>query len=787
MSDAYSRDGGEEMAETFLIDLFRQQAGVDIQLTWMEDGAPPASKRFPTHHADRAAREGVRLAHRGADVYVRAGGMDHHTRLASGARGGSAHTTLIGAVWADLDFYDPDDPKKADYPPTDEVVLELLGVDPSIVVHSGGGLQGWWLFDEALLLSSPDARRRAEGLVEGFQKRLANDLRAAGYGTDANSFDLSRMMRLPGTFNHKKDVARPVEVISRSDRRYSVPELEAFVGDIALGPPVGGKAGRGAQGGSGYPLGGEFPDALVQTLSSRSQKFGPTWDRNRPDLDDKSASGYDFAIAGIAAYHGADDAQIAALIYHRRVHQGEQPEKALRADYIERTIQAVRSTLTDRLSEPAPGRSARTAGGAEQPGSAQDAAPETTNTMSLATAITGELPVKVGPSDMLFVYEGGVWRPGAKDIAVRVRELLGPKFTQHKGREVAGFLKSHHQEIWTDRHPAGLLNFRNGMVDIATLELRPHDPTLLSTTQLPVRWDPESEAPRIARFLQEVLHEDAVELVLEVFGLALYPGNPFHSVVFLYGDGQNGKSTLLHLMEELVGRDRVAHVSTRQLERDRFAGADLDGKLLNIHSEEGALSLDHTEQLKAISGGDTVRVERKCQDAYDIRPICLPVFATNKPVSSEDCSRALARRIVIIEFPHTFPCGPNAEVLRAELTTTSEIEGLAVMAVKALSGALKRGRLDSPASALIAHRDFRMRTEAAGVFLDNYCEFDPEFWVSRDEVRAGVRTWAANAGVTVTADLVYAALRDRLPQVTERSAGGVRGFAGVRLRFRPPS
>ena len=70
MSDAYSRDGGEEMAETFLIDLFRQQAGVDIQLTWMEAGAPPASKRFPSHQADRAARGLGQLQDCGAPLAI---------------------------------------------------------------------------------------------------------------------------------------------------------------------------------------------------------------------------------------------------------------------------------------------------------------------------------------------------------------------------------------------------------------------------------------------------------------------------------------------------------------------------------------------------------------------------------------------------------------------------------------------------------------------------------------------------------------------------------------------
>src|SRR5262249_34025464 len=89
--------------------------------------------------------------------------------------------------------------------------------------------------------------------------------------------------------------------------------------------------------------------------------------------------------------------------------------------------------------------------------------------------------------------------------------------------------------------PLHLINCRNGLLDWRTGTLTPHTPRVLSTNQLPIAWNPDATCLTIRRFFAETLPWDTLDLIEELFGYALYPGNPFRKAVLLFGLGANGK------------------------------------------------------------------------------------------------------------------------------------------------------------------------------------------------------------------------------------------------------
>lgn len=93
----------------------------------------------------------------------------------------------------------------------------------------------------------------------------------------------------------------------------------------------------------------EVPANKLQLLLESKPQFRATWERRRLDLKDQSASSYDLSLASIAASAGWSDGEIAALIYQWRLKHNEDRAKALRTDYINRTISKARSASTDRL------------------------------------------------------------------------------------------------------------------------------------------------------------------------------------------------------------------------------------------------------------------------------------------------------------------------------------------------------------------------------------------------------------------------------------------------------
>jgi hypothetical protein len=82
----------------------------------------------------------------------------------------------------------------------------------------------------------------------------------------------------------------------------------------------------------------EPPAAKMAEAVATCPKFRQTWNHDRPDLTDQSQSGFDLALASIAARLGWTDQETADLLIAARRHTGEKPEKALRPDYVRRTI-----------------------------------------------------------------------------------------------------------------------------------------------------------------------------------------------------------------------------------------------------------------------------------------------------------------------------------------------------------------------------------------------------------------------------------------------------------------
>lgn len=96
-------------------------------------------------------------------------------------------------------------------------VLEAAGAwSPSIVLDTGGGLLALWKLDTPMFLPLGDlvARTRAKNASKGFQRRLRDTGdRRFGWKFDGTA-DLCRLLRIPGTLNHKFDPPRPVGVLA---------------------------------------------------------------------------------------------------------------------------------------------------------------------------------------------------------------------------------------------------------------------------------------------------------------------------------------------------------------------------------------------------------------------------------------------------------------------------------------------------------------------------------------------------------------------------------------------
>lgn len=246
----------------------------------------------------------------------------------------------IAGFWADVDVVDPVH-RKENLPPTlvdATALIDSLGLAPSFVIHSGHGLQAWWLFKEPWVFDSAEERQKAAEMSERWSAALKAKAAAKGWAVDS-TFDLARVLRLPGTMN-RKAAPVPVRIIRSSEVRYNPSDFEPYLPEInrAVRPAM--QVGELVLDPQASP-----PFDKFEALIENEPKAKLSWERKRRDLRDQSPSSYDMALATYAAMAGWTDQEIANLmIAHRRKHGDD---LKLRQDYYQRTIAKARAGVRE--------------------------------------------------------------------------------------------------------------------------------------------------------------------------------------------------------------------------------------------------------------------------------------------------------------------------------------------------------------------------------------------------------------------------------------------------------
>ena len=273
------------------------------------------------------------------DVYTGVGVAPSDVLLKTGQRATAEMIAGIAGLWADVD-YAGEDHAKPNLPPTEAdawVLIHAMPVPPTIVIHTGHGLQAWWLFEEPWMFVDGETGQ-AQEMIRGWQSHMAKLGVDRGWVVDA-THDLSRLMRLPGTFNNKSDPV-PVKVLASDGPRYDREKIPVVTAGYTAGwvvptmPLVGNLT---------LDTSAEPPWEQFRALRDNDPKFKRSLERRRSDLSDQSASSYDMSLASIAVVAGWRDQEIANLLIFSRRSNGD--DLKLREDYYTRTIAKARGPV----------------------------------------------------------------------------------------------------------------------------------------------------------------------------------------------------------------------------------------------------------------------------------------------------------------------------------------------------------------------------------------------------------------------------------------------------------
>ncbi len=107
--------------------------------------------------------------------------------------------------------------------------IRALPVPPSVIIDSSGGYHCYWLLDKPFIVDSPEDRDH----IASIQARWVSMV-----GGDDGAKDLYRVLRVPGTVNHKYPDAPTVSFLESTGALYSIEELAALLPPEPAPAPV---------------------------------------------------------------------------------------------------------------------------------------------------------------------------------------------------------------------------------------------------------------------------------------------------------------------------------------------------------------------------------------------------------------------------------------------------------------------------------------------------------------------------------------------------------------------
>ena len=217
------------MIETFLTQVFQGVTG--FVLIW---DSRKRSTWVAANDLSTAASSARALAAQNIDVYVGVG--VHKVQKSLYERGKEKDVIAIPGFWADIDVGESK-PTPSSFTDAAKALEEFYA--PTLLVGSGGGLHAWWLFDKPWVFDTDQDWKAACLQSRLFQEKLRALWETKKWGLDHTS-DLSRILRIPGTFNYKEDEPRPVTLLYNEGPRYRVSDLIASFGTTTSPPPLTG-------------------------------------------------------------------------------------------------------------------------------------------------------------------------------------------------------------------------------------------------------------------------------------------------------------------------------------------------------------------------------------------------------------------------------------------------------------------------------------------------------------------------------------------------------------------
>lgn len=340
----------------------------------------------------------------------------------------------------------------------------------------------------------------------------------------------------------------------------------------------------------------------------------------------------------------------------------------------------------------------------------------------LAQAILQDLEIRTDPqTSKPYRWNGRHWEEyDVRFIRRKAIQYLESEATSSRAADATNIILdlsvAEHGRHFNDRPE--LICLKNGVLNMDTNELLPHDKELYSSYMLNVSYDPKAPAPipeRWIAFLKDTIQDpQTIRQVQEFFGLCLTRETRFAKCLLLLGPGSDGKSTCLDILMAMVGEENCAAVAMDDLEKE-FCRASLHNKVLNVSAEFDGNAFT-TSWFKKTITGDTISASFKHKDYFEFRPFAKHAFAANRFPRALDNSDGFFRRLLVVKFKKQFFGADRDMYLKEALL--AELDGIFAWSLAGLSRLVQKGDFTESLDGAEALHEYKVVNNPVLVFKE---------------------------------------------------------------------
>lgn len=294
-----------------------------------------------------------------------------------------------------------------------------------------------------------------------------------------------------------------------------------------------------------------------------------------------------------------------------------------------------------------------------------------------------------------------------------------------------------------------LLTVNNGTIDLRTGEIRAHRQEDYITKLAPVDYDVNAQCPRWLEVLNTLFagKQPLIDYMQKLLGSALTGISRDDMLPIFYGQGANGKTTLINTVMKLMG-DYASPAPPQLLvgsrsSRPPFDIADLRGKRLMVASETESTDRLSEGLVKQLTGRDCLKARNLYGAFFQFDPTHKIILMTNHKPDVQGLDEGIWRRLALIPFEVTIPRDQRDPKLEEKLK--AEWPGILVWLVQGCL-AWQRDGIKMPPEVEAATQSYRHSSNTFLRFVEEMCYRETQTWTPTSRIREAYRSYCSQIG-----------------------------------------